>query len=145
MVNKPEYLEEPKMANSDALPILARGKRLLIAHPHGFCAGVDRAVKSAETLLQQFAGETVYCLNEIVHNHLVVSRLQAAGMVFVRSLEEVPLGAVVMFSAHGVAPVLRELARQRQLRVVDATCPFVNKVHAEVRRFANANALVIFI
>jgi len=95
--------------------------------------------------LAQASGEVVYCLNEIVHNRQVVARLRALGMSFVHSVEEVPDGERLLFSAHGVAPAVREQARNRRLRVIDATCPFVAKVHAEVRRFAAQGAIVVCI
>ncbi|MDD4102991.1 MAG: 4-hydroxy-3-methylbut-2-enyl diphosphate reductase [Kiritimatiellae bacterium] len=120
-------------------------KRLVIVYPHGFCSGVARAVATAEALLKHFPGETVYCLNEIVHNRQVVERLIGMGMVFVRSVEEVPAGARLLFSAHGVAPHVVRQADARGLRVIDATCPFVTKVHAEVRRFASEGSRVICI
>ena len=120
-------------------------KRLIVVRPHGFCSGVARAVETAEAVLARFRGETVYCLNEIVHNRQVVSRLAALGMVFVDRLEAVPAGALLLFSAHGVAPSVWQEARARGLRVIDATCPFVTKVHAEVRRFVSQGAAVICI
>lgn len=118
-------------------------KRLMVVRPHGFCSGVDRAVRTAETALTRFRGETVYCLNEIVHNRQVVSRLASLGMVFVNGIDKVPEGSLVLFSAHGVAPSVRLRAEARGLRVIDATCPFVAKVHAEVRRFAAQGAAVV--
>jgi 4-hydroxy-3-methylbut-2-enyl diphosphate reductase len=118
-------------------------KRLMVVRPHGFCSGVARAVRTAETALTRFRGETVYCLNEIVHNRQVVSRLASLGMAFVRSVDDVPEGALLLFSAHGVAPSVRLRAEARGLRVIDATCPFVAKVHAEVRRFAAQGAAVV--
>jgi len=116
-------------------------KRLLIADPHGFCSGVARAIRMAE----EQVGQDVYCLNEIVHNQHVVAQLAERGMKFVRRLEDVPEGAQVLFSAHGVSPAVRQEAARRNLRVIDATCPFVEKVHAEVRRFAATNAVIICI
>jgi len=116
-------------------------KRLLIADPHGFCSGVARAIRMAEAHL---AGN-IYCLNEIVHNQHVVAQLTAQGMKFVRCLEDVPEGAQVLFSAHGVSPAVRQEAARRNLRVIDATCPFVEKVHSEVRRFAATDAAIICI
>jgi 4-hydroxy-3-methylbut-2-enyl diphosphate reductase len=120
-------------------------KQLVVVLPHGFCSGVARAVRTAETVLSRYAGETVFCLNEIVHNRQVVSGLTRSGMVFVRAVEEVPEGGLLLFSAHGVAPEVRRRAEARRLRVIDATCPFVAKVHAEVRRFAAAGATVLCI
>lgn len=120
-------------------------KRLIVVRPHGFCSGVARAVETAEAVLARFSGETVYCLHEIVHNQQVVSRLTSFGLVFVSRLEAVPEGALLLFSAHGVAPEVWRQAQARGLRVVDATCPFVTKVHAEVRRFAAQGAVVVCI
>ncbi len=124
---------------------MTQPKRLIVVRPHGFCSGVARAVETAEVVLARFRGETVYCLNEIVHNRQVVSRLVGLGMVFVDRIEAVPEGALLLFSAHGVAPSVWQAARARGLRVIDATCPFVTKVHAEVRRFASQGAAVICI
>ena len=115
-------------------------KRLLIADPHGFCSGVARAIQMAESQ----TGD-IYCLNEIVHNQHVVAQLTAQGMKFVRSLGDVPECAQVLFSAHGVSPAVRQEAEKHKLRVIDATCPFVEKVHAEVRRFAETDAAIICI
>lgn len=120
-------------------------KRLVVVQPHGFCSGVARAVETAETLLARCRGETVYCLNEIVHNKQVVSRLASLGMVFVRDIGDVPAGALLLFSAHGVSPTVVRQAAERGLRVINATCPFVTKVHAEVRRFAEQGACVVCI
>ncbi len=120
-------------------------KRLIVVSPHGFCSGVARAVATAEAALARFQGEAVYCLNEIVHNRQVVRRLTARGLAFVRSVGEVPEGALLLLSAHGVAPSVRREAEARRLRVIDATCPFVAKVHAEVRRFAAQGATVVCI
>jgi 4-hydroxy-3-methylbut-2-enyl diphosphate reductase len=120
-------------------------KRLVVVSPHGFCSGVARAVATAEAVLARFRGEPVYCLNEIVHNKQVVARLAGLGMAFVDSVEAVPEGALLLFSAHGVAPAVMRRAAARRLRVIDATCPFVTKVHAEVRRFAAQGACVVCI
>ncbi len=120
-------------------------KRLVVVEPHGFCSGVARAVQTAEALLARFPGETVYGLNEIVHNQQVVARLTGLGMRFVKSVDEVPEGARLLFSAHGVAPAVVVCASARRLRAIDATCPFVSKVHAEVRRFAAQDACVVCI
>ena len=109
-------------------------RRLTVALPHGFCSGVSRAVRTAHAVLSRYPGETVYCLHEIVHNGEVVASLSRRGMVFVQRVADVPDGARILFSAHGVSPSVREEARSRSLRVVDATCPFVARVHAEVRR-----------
>ncbi|MDD2599252.1 MAG: 4-hydroxy-3-methylbut-2-enyl diphosphate reductase [Kiritimatiellae bacterium] len=120
-------------------------KRMIVVEPHGFCSGVARAVATAEQVLERNPGVPVFCLNEIVHNQQVVERLRARGMIFVRRVEDVPEGALLLLSAHGVAPAVKVKAAARGLRVVDAVCPFVSKVHAEVRNFARAGVAVICI
>jgi 4-hydroxy-3-methylbut-2-enyl diphosphate reductase len=107
---------------------------VLLASPRGYCAGVDRAVQTVERALERY-GAPVYVRKQIVHNSHVVRRLEGLGAIFVEETTEVPEGAVVVFSAHGVAPVVHDEAKQRQLRTIDATCPLVTKVHAEARRF----------
>ncbi len=111
------------------------GKRVLLAAPRGYCAGVDRAVITVEKALDTY-GAPVYVRKQIVHNKHVVETLQDRGAIFVEENDEVPEGATVVFSAHGVAPVVHEEAARRQLRTIDATCPLVTKVHHEARRFA---------
>lgn len=111
------------------------GKRVLLAEPRGYCAGVDRAVETVERALEKH-GAPVYVRHEIVHNRYVVDTLAKAGAVFVEQTEEVPEGAIVVFSAHGVAPTVHEEAAARNLRTIDATCPLVTKVHNEAKRFA---------
>lgn len=111
------------------------GKRVLLAEPRGYCAGVDRAVETVERALEKH-GAPVYVRHEIVHNKHVVDTLTNKGVVFVHEADEVPEGAMVVFSAHGVAPSVHDLAADRGLRVIDATCPLVNKVHNEAKRFA---------
>jgi 4-hydroxy-3-methylbut-2-enyl diphosphate reductase len=111
------------------------GKRVLLAKPRGYCAGVDRAVQAVEEALKLY-GPPVYVRKQIVHNKHVVTTLEARGAIFVEENDEVPEGAIVVFSAHGVAPEVHEQARNRQLRVIDATCPLVTKVHQEAKRFA---------
>ncbi len=111
------------------------GKRVLLAKPRGYCAGVDRAVQTVERALERF-GTPVYVRKQIVHNTHVVRELEQRGAVFVEDTEEVPEGAVVVFSAHGVAPQVHQVASERGLRTIDATCPLVSKVHNEARRFA---------
>jgi 4-hydroxy-3-methylbut-2-enyl diphosphate reductase len=110
-------------------------KRVLVASPRSFCAGVVRAIDIVEKLLEQH-GPPVYVRHEIVHNVHVVRDLEARGAVFVRSEDEVPEGELVVLSAHGVAPQVYEKCRERGLRIVDAVCPLVSKVHAEARRYA---------
>jgi 4-hydroxy-3-methylbut-2-enyl diphosphate reductase len=110
-------------------------RRVLLARPRGYCAGVDRAVVTVEKALELY-GPPVYVRKQIVHNKHVVESLEARGAIFVEETEEVPEGSIVVFSAHGVAPVVHEEARTRSLRTIDATCPLVTKVHLEARRFA---------
>jgi 4-hydroxy-3-methylbut-2-enyl diphosphate reductase len=112
-----------------------REPRVLLAKPRGYCAGVDRAVQAVETALDRY-GSPVYVRRQIVHNTFVVSELEKRGAIFVTELDEVPEGAVTVFSAHGIAPEVREQAASRGLRAIDATCPLVTKVHNEARRFA---------
>ena len=110
-------------------------RRVLLAKPRGYCAGVDRAVQAVEMALDRF-GPPVYVRRQIVHNTYVVSMLEKRGAVFVAEVDEVPAGAVVVFSAHGIAPEVRLEAERRGLHAIDATCPLVTKVHNEARRFA---------
>jgi len=113
----------------------AQPRRVLLAKPRGYCAGVDRAVQTVEKALDLF-GAPVYVRKQIVHNTHVVQTLEKRGAIFVDETEAVPEGSVVVFSAHGVAPEVREEARGRGLKTIDATCPLVTKVHNEARRFA---------
>src|SRR5437867_5734928 len=119
-------------------------KTVLLPKPRGFCAGVIRAIDIVEIALQQL-GAPVYVRKEIVHNRFVVDELAARGAVFVESLDEVPDRAVTIFSAHGVAPEVREEAARRRLLVIDATCPLVTKVHVEVVRYAREKYSIILI
>jgi 4-hydroxy-3-methylbut-2-en-1-yl diphosphate reductase len=116
-------------------PAAARPRRVLLAAPRGYCAGVDRAVVTVEKALEHY-GPPVYVRKQIVHNKHVVETLERRGAVFVDETDEVPEGALVIFSAHGVAPVVHEQAEARGLRTIDATCPLVTKVHKEATRFA---------
>ncbi len=120
------------------------GKRVLLARPRGYCAGVDRAVQTVERALERY-GAPIYVRKQIVHNAHVVRTLEAQGAVFVDETAEVPEGEIVVFSAHGVAPVVHDEAKQRRLRSVDATCPLVTKVHMEARRFAAADYDILLI
>jgi 4-hydroxy-3-methylbut-2-enyl diphosphate reductase len=115
------------------MPVTTR--RVLLAKPRGYCAGVDRAVQAVEMALERY-GAPVYVRRQIVHNTHVVRELEARGAIFVAETDSVPEGAVVVFSAHGVSPAVREEAQRRGLRTIDATCPLVTKVHNEARRFA---------
>ncbi|PZV97042.1 4-hydroxy-3-methylbut-2-enyl diphosphate reductase [Micromonospora phaseoli] len=111
------------------------GKRVILAKPRGYCAGVDRAVQTVEEALKLY-GAPIYVRKQIVHNKHVVRTLEAQGAIFVEENEEVPEGATVIFSAHGVAPEVYEQAKERSLKAIDATCPLVTKVHHEAKRFA---------
>ncbi|HET6817590.1 MAG TPA: 4-hydroxy-3-methylbut-2-enyl diphosphate reductase [Mycobacteriales bacterium] len=119
-------------------------RRVLLASPRGYCAGVDRAVQTVEKALELY-GAPVYVRKQIVHNSHVVRTLEERGAIFVDETEEVPEGSIVVFSAHGVAPVVHDEAAKRQLRTVDATCPLVTKVHAEARRFAREDFDILLI
>lgn len=118
--------------------------QILLANPRGFCAGVDRAIDIVERVLEIF-GAPVYVRHEVVHNRFVVDRLRRMGAIFVEQLEEVPDDATVVFSAHGVPRQVQEEAEERGLRVFDATCPLVTKVHLEVARHAKAGHEVVLI
>jgi 4-hydroxy-3-methylbut-2-enyl diphosphate reductase len=117
---------------------------VLLAAPRSFCAGVDRAIEIVERLLERH-GPPVYVRHEIVHNDNVVKRLEGLGAVFVESEDKIPPGEICVLSAHGVAPLVRENCEQRGLRVVDAVCPLVSKVHAEARRYADSGSVVALI
>jgi len=114
---------------------MTTGKRVLLAAPRGYCAGVDRAVVTVEKTLELY-GAPVYVRKQIVHNKHVVASLEARGVIFVNETDEVPEGATVVFSAHGVSPMVHQVAAERNLKTIDATCPLVTKVHHEVKRFA---------
>jgi 4-hydroxy-3-methylbut-2-enyl diphosphate reductase len=119
-------------------------RRVLLAKPRGYCAGVDRAVQAVEIALGRF-GAPVYVRKQIVHNTHVVGDLERRGAIFVEENDEVPEGGVVVFSAHGIAPEVRESAKARGLTAIDATCPLVTKVHNEARRFAAADHDILLI
>ena len=120
------------------------GKTLLLLKPRGFCAGVVRAIDIVRIALEAF-GPPIYVRKEIVHNRFVVEELQEKGAIFVDSVEEVPPGERVIYSAHGVSPEVRDASRHRNLRVIDATCPLVTKVHVEAVKFAKENYSLILI
>jgi 4-hydroxy-3-methylbut-2-en-1-yl diphosphate reductase len=119
-------------------------EKVILAEPRGFCAGVDRAVEAVRSALRTY-GRSIYVRHQIVHNRFVLQRLEEEGAIFVESLDEIPEGQRVIFSAHGVAPSEWDRARQRQLRIMDATCPLVTKVHNEVRRYAQDGCTVILV
>jgi 4-hydroxy-3-methylbut-2-en-1-yl diphosphate reductase len=137
------------MADMSSSAVLANGaepsrKRVLLAKPRGYCAGVDRAVQTVEQALDHY-GAPVYVRKQIVHNLHVVQALEERGAIFVEENAEVPEGAIVVFSAHGVAPEVHEQAAARGLRTIDATCPLVTKVHQEARRFAQDDYDILLI
>ncbi len=119
-------------------------EKLLLAAPRGYCAGVDRAVQTVERALELY-GAPVYVRKEIVHNKFVVEQLRERGAVFVESEAEVPEGATVVFSAHGVSPAVHAGARERKLETIDATCPLVTKVHVEAKKFAADGYTIVLI
>jgi len=118
--------------------------RAILAQPRGFCAGVERAIRIVEATIERY-GAPIYVRHEIVHNRHVVEALRAKGAVFVKEVDEIPQGAVTIFSAHGVSESVEESARARGLSIIDATCPLVEKVHKEAQRFASQNRTVILI
>jgi len=118
--------------------------KIILANPRGFCAGVNMAIESLERALEIY-GAPLYVYHEIVHNRSVVERFRKRGVIFVDHIEDVPIGATVLYSAHGVAPAIRAAAVQRRLRAIDATCPLVTKVHLEAIRFAKENYTILLI
>jgi 4-hydroxy-3-methylbut-2-enyl diphosphate reductase len=123
---------------------MSTSRRVLLAKPRGYCAGVDRAVDTVERALEQY-GAPIYVRKQIVHNTHVVKTLEERGAIFVDETEEVPENSIVVFSAHGVAPVVHDEARRRSLRTIDATCPLVTKVHKEAVRFAGSDYDILLI
>ncbi len=134
----------PRTMDSVSLPLSVPSRRVLLAKPRGYCAGVDRAVLAVEKAIEQY-GAPIYVRKQIVHNIHVVRSLEGKGAIFVEETGEVPEGAIVVFSAHGVAPVVHDEAARRGLRTIDATCPLVTKVHNEARRFADADYDILLI
>ena len=118
--------------------------KIILANPRGFCAGVNMAIESLEKALELF-GTPLYVYHEIVHNRPVVERFRAQGVVFVESIDEIPHGATVLYSAHGVAPLIRKASTERNLRAIDATCPLVTKVHMEAIRYAKDGYTILLI
>ena len=125
-------------------PAGSAARRVLLAKPRGYCAGVDRAVEAVEQALEQH-GAPVYVRKQIVHNRHVVETLEARGAIFVDRTDEVPEGALLVFSAHGVSPAVRDEAHDRALRTIDATCPLVTKVHQEAKRFAREDFDILLV
>ncbi len=125
-------------------PAAVSEKKIILLRPRGFCAGVVRAIDVVKIALSAY-GAPIYVRKEIVHNRHVVEELRAAGAIFVEELSEVPVGERAIFSAHGVAPSVREEAKVRKLRVIDATCPLVTKVHLEARKFAKQGYTIVLI
>lgn len=123
---------------------MAESKRVLLASPRGYCAGVDRAVEAVERALDKH-GAPVYVRKEIVHNRHVVDTLTDRGAIFVNETDEVPEGAIVVFSAHGVSPEVHRTAAERSLQTIDATCPLVTKVHQEAKRFARDDYDIVLV
>ncbi len=119
-------------------------EKIILAEPRGFCAGVDRAVEAVRSALRSY-GRPLYVRHQIVHNRFVLEALEREGAIFVESLDEVPTGQRVIFSAHGVAPSEWDRARDRALRIIDATCPLVTKVHLEVKKYDTEGRTVILI
>jgi len=126
------------------MTVNSEAKTLLLLKPRGFCAGVVRAIDIVRIALETF-GPPIYVRKEIVHNRYVVEELQAKGAIFVDSVDEVPAGERVIYSAHGVAPEVREASKERKLRVIDATCPLVTKVHVEAVKFAKEGYSLVLI
>jgi 4-hydroxy-3-methylbut-2-enyl diphosphate reductase len=134
---------DPDAPARPELPQTGR-RRVLLAAPRGYCAGVDRAVVAVEKALETY-GAPVYVRKQIVHNKHVVERLESRGAIFVDEADQVPEGALTIFSAHGVSPAVREQAASRRLRTIDATCPLVTKVHKEALRFASSDYDILLI
>lgn len=120
-------------------------KKLLLASPRGFCAGVKRAIEAVENTLAKHPGETIYCYHEIVHNTHVVKDFEKRGVKFTDDLGQIPNGSVLIFSSHGVSPQIKNQAQKMHLKTVDATCPFVAKTHLEVKNYAKLGFQVIYI
>ncbi|MCX5688552.1 MAG: 4-hydroxy-3-methylbut-2-enyl diphosphate reductase [Planctomycetota bacterium] len=118
---------------------------LILANPRGFCAGVRMAIDVVDQVIDLFPGEQIYVFHEIVHNKHVVGRFKGKGVVFVDDLDEVPPGNIVVFSAHGISPAIRQQAKQRQLTAIDATCPLVTKVHAEAVRYSRQGYQILLV
>ncbi|WP_261623410.1 4-hydroxy-3-methylbut-2-enyl diphosphate reductase [Nesterenkonia marinintestina] len=146
-VSIPTPIVPPKRRSPEevaAASTFSGDRKVLLAAPRGYCAGVDRAVVAVEKALERY-GPPVYVRKEIVHNRHVVETLTERGVVFVEEADEVPEGALVVFSAHGVSPAVKEIAEERGLQTIDATCPLVTKVHREAVRFAKQDYEILLI
>src|SRR5699024_3531572 len=132
------------MSSSVSSPSPETGKKILLAAPRGYCAGVDRAVETVERALEEY-GAPIYVRKEIVHNRYVVDTLADKGVIFVDEASEAPEGAHMVFSAHGVSPAVKEEAAAKNLQSIDAACPLVTKVHNEVKRFDKQGFHILFI
>lgn len=119
--------------------------KIILANPRGFCAGVQMAVSVVDQVLELFPGEAIHVYHEIVHNRHVVGRFRSRGVTFVERVDDVPEGAIIVFSAHGISPAVREQARARKLTAIDATCPLVTKVHAECVRYARQGFQILLV
>lgn len=120
-------------------------KKLLLASPRGFCAGVKRAINLIDFVCQKAQGKKIYCYHQIVHNLTVVSRFEKMGVIFVDNLNEVPEGSILIFSSHGVSPAIKFQASNLKLQTIDATCPFVLKTHLEIKHYALKNYQIIYL
>jgi 4-hydroxy-3-methylbut-2-enyl diphosphate reductase len=132
------------MSTRAPAPLVASDKKIILLRPRGFCAGVVRAIDVVKIALDLY-GPPIYVRKEIVHNRHVVEELRGNGAIFIEELDEVPAGARVIFSAHGVSPAVRSQARERNLQVIDATCPLVTKVHLEAVKFAKKGYTIVLI
>lgn len=139
-----EYFQSLFAAYEKRYESTKMSKTILLANPRGFCAGVDRAINIVERALEMF-GMPIYVRHEVVHNKFVVDNLKAKGVIFIEELDEVPAGATLIYSAHGVSRAVQDEAQARGFRIFDATCPLVTKVHKEVRRLAEAGYQIIMI
>lgn len=139
-----DVLVRPRLGVMSDQPATGTEKRVVVAAPRGYCAGVDRAVVTVQKALERY-GAPVYVRKQIVHNRHVVETLESEGAIFVDELDEVPTGSLVIFSAHGISPQVRAEAEQRGLRTIDATCPLVTKVHHEAKRFAQQDIPIVLI